>query len=57
LLDWSTVAAFIQAVAATVMVFLTWMIIRYTKVTIEEGKKNRRKDTVERTGESILPLV
>jgi hypothetical protein len=35
------------------MVFLTFALVYYAHVTIEEGKKNRRKDTVEKTLENV----
>lgn len=38
----------IQAAAAVATTFATFIIIYYAKVTIDEGKKDRRKDTVEK---------
>jgi len=55
--SWSSI---IQAGAAIATAFLTLFIvlyakrtIDYAKATIEEGKKNRRKDSIERMLESL----
>lgn len=39
--DWT------QAISAVIMTIMTGFLIRYAKATIDEGKKNRSKDTLE----------
>ncbi len=43
----------IQAFAATASTFATFVIVYYAKLTIDEGKRNRRKDTIENMLEKI----
>jgi len=43
-----SISDWIQAAAAVATTFATFIIIYYAKVTIDEGKKNRRKDTIEK---------
>lgn len=49
----NTWSSAIQAGAAVATVVATIFIIHYAQVTIEEGKKNRRKDMIEKQLEKV----
>ena len=55
LTDWLTIVLlpWVTLLSAIVMTIVTIVLARYAYVTIEEGKKNRRKDTVERMLENL----
>jgi len=46
-------ATITQAVAAFFMIALTYGLVHYAKATIEEGKKDRRKETIEKQLENL----
>jgi uncharacterized protein YggT (Ycf19 family) len=55
LTDWITIVLlpWVALLSTIVMTIVTLVLARYAYVTIEEGKKNRRKDTIERMLENL----
>jgi len=55
LTDWLTIMLlpWVTLLSAIVMTIVTVVLARYAYVTIEEGKKDRRKDTIERMLENL----
>ena len=55
LTDWITIVLlpWVALLSTIVMTIVTLVLARYAYLTIEEGKKNRRKDTIERMLENL----